>query len=246
LGNDTGHVLFGLGAQPKREAVGEQIFVGLLFGDDAAAHGNDRAIALMQNAFERATLNRAITGLAVQGENLSERHSRIFFDFVIELDEGEVAVIRKLASERGLAGATQADQSDARQTRVLFRAEIAHQPSGRFFETMAGQSLEETKYILLFHRRRLAGSEQLLERDVQDIGDAPEQQNGNVAFPRFQLREVALGNVGCLSKHFAGHATAVAKIANARAKKEQELFPGRLLGEFVLKAGARRQRKRPQ
>ena len=78
-----------------------------------------------------------------------------FFDFVVELDEREVALGGELGAERGFAGTAQADEGDAGEAQNLFRAEIAHEASGGFFEAMAGETLDKAQNGLFLRSESL-------------------------------------------------------------------------------------------
>ena len=220
-------MFFGLGFEPDGVAMGEQVVVGLFFGDDAAADGDDGAIAFTENALESALLNGAIAGLPIEGKNFGKGHAGIFFDFVVQFDEGGVAFVGEFGTERGFARATQADESDAAEAQIVFRAEVAHQASGGLFETMAGEALDEAQeglflrgvlVVVLIGRR-----EQLFERNAEDDRDSVEEQYGDVAFAGFELGKVAFGDIGFACESFAGHGAAVAKIADPGGEEEKEL-----------------------
>src|SRR5260370_20968155 len=136
-------MLFGLGFEPNRVTVREQIVVGLFFGHDAAADGDNGAIAFAEDALESALLNSAIAGLAVEGKHFGEGHAGFLFDFMVELDERDVAVGSELGAECGLSGSAKTCERDAANAHILLRAKIAHEARGGFFEAMAGEVLDE-------------------------------------------------------------------------------------------------------
>ncbi len=144
--------------QPDRVAMREKVVVGLFFGDDAATHGNDGALAGAKDALEGALLNRAITGLTVERKNLGERHTGIFFNFLVELDERHVAFRSQPGAERGFSGASETDERDASEALILFGAEVAHQASGGFFQAMGGKAFDETQDNLLLRGELIAVS----------------------------------------------------------------------------------------
>ena len=229
-------MLFGLRFEPDGVAVGEEIVVGFFFGDDAAADRDDSAVAFGKDALESALLNGAIAGLRVEGENFGKGHAGFFFDFVVELNEGDVALGGELGAKGGFAGAAQADEGDATEAKILLRAEVAQEASGGFFEAMAGEALDEAQDGLLLRSMPLVvllsvlvlWGEQFFERDAQHGGDSAKKQDGDVAFAGFELGKVALGDVGFAGKSFSGHAAAVAKIADAGAEGEEKLLAGKL------------------
>src|SRR5258708_22635803 len=96
LGDYAGHVFLGLSFEPDCVAVREKIVVGFFFGDDAAADGNDGAIACAKDALESALLDGAIAGLAVEGENFRERHAPIPFYFLAPLHLGDCTACRRI------------------------------------------------------------------------------------------------------------------------------------------------------
>ena len=81
----------------------------------------------------------------------------------------------------------------------------------------------------------LVWGEQFFERYAEDGGYSAEEQDGDVAFAGFELGEVAFGDVGFMRKRLAGHAAAVAKIADARAEGEEKLLAGKQGGAMGVK-----------
>ena len=67
---------------------------------------------------ERLALQPAVVVLAVQREELGQRHVGRLLDLPIELDEADAQPPRELLADRRLAGAAQAEQrDDARRRR---------------------------------------------------------------------------------------------------------------------------------
>ena len=68
-------------------------------------------------------------------------------------------------------------------------------------------------------RRLRAREHQRFHRDVERLGDLPQQQNGNVTLPGFKLREVAFRNARVARQELARHAAAGAGLAHAFAHR---------------------------
>jgi len=107
-------VLLGRGLQPDREALREEQVERGGLGHDTARRGDDCLGVLLQHRFERAALVAAVGGEAVQRMNFGHAASGNTLDFAIQLDKGHAELIGEQLSERGLAGAAQSDQRDAR------------------------------------------------------------------------------------------------------------------------------------
>jgi hypothetical protein len=85
--------------------------------------------------------------------------------------------------------------------------------------------------------------EQFFERDAEDGGDSAEEKDRDVTFTGLELGKVALGDVGFACESLAGHAAAVAKIADAGAEGEEKLLAGKrrraAQGELGFELGGR-------
>jgi hypothetical protein len=51
---------------------------------------------------------------------------------------------------------------------------------------------------------------------------APKQHDGDVPFPRFELPQIPFGNIRLARERFAGHAAALAQLAQATADPVQK------------------------
>jgi hypothetical protein len=68
---------------------------------------------------------------------------------------------------------------------------------------------------------------------LQGGGNPPEENNGNVSLAGFELGEVALGNIGLVRNHLAGHFAAIAELPDAIAKEAQKVCLGGSRGGWV-------------
>src|SRR5260370_36273590 len=101
---------------------------------------------------------------------------------------------------------------------------------------MAGKALDEAQDSLLLRSALLVvllaalllRRKQFLERDAENGGSSADKQYGDVAFAGFELGKAAVGDFGFAGEGVAGHAAAVAKVADTGAQGGEKLLSGKL------------------
>ena len=186
-------------------------------------------------ALEAPALDAPISRLAVEQEDLGQADARLALDLAVELDERLAQFGGERASERGLAGAAQADERDALAPRRGFLAVVAHQPEDDVLEPVRRQAVEEAADQPLFDRA-LARIDELGERHREGARDAAEQEHRRVAFAGFELREIALGDAGALRHRLAREPPPFARLPHLSAERRQERG---VLGIGIRRGGGR-------
>jgi hypothetical protein len=85
----------------------------MLLGDNSASNRKDPPIVLSQHTLQRALFNGSKARLAIEREDFGERHSHVFFDLAIELNEGRAQFASQHFPECRFSGASQTDQRNA-------------------------------------------------------------------------------------------------------------------------------------
>jgi hypothetical protein len=160
--------------------------------------------------------------LPIEREDFGQGHSCALFDFAIELDEWDAEFLAKPGTERRFAGATQTDQRNSHSADFFFVTEVAHQPEGNVFEAVRRNTFKKALNQSLLDRLFGFGRKELDEGDIEGGDNAPEEDDRDVSFACFQLREMALGDIRFVRDHLASHAPAIANLAHARSEKKKK------------------------
>src|SRR6266568_9362412 len=99
---------------------------------------------LGEHSRQSAALDRAISGLPVEREYFSERHSSILLNFTIEFYKGYAHLQGQFGTQRGLPGSAEPDQTDALPAQLFPGTEVPHQPEDHVFKAMIGKTFEES------------------------------------------------------------------------------------------------------
>ena len=207
LGNDPFHVLLGAGTQPHGDAAGTQFLERLGFGHETAADREDGAIEAGDHGIEGGALVATIGELATAGQDLADRHARDALDFLHEFDERQAEALGERRAERALAGTTQAEQGEMaarlRQLAAIERGEEVAQPGG----IRLAQTLTQPEILHGLFRTCI---EEVVERDVQGVGNGDEHAEGGIALRALELGQVtfryATGERQQASRHAAPRA----------------------------------------
>ena len=116
---------------------------------------------------------------------------------------------------------------------------MLHQQTPRLRQLRRRKAPQELRGVNQVDRRLRTCEHQRFHRNIERVGDLPQQQNRDVALAGFELREVAFRNAGVARQHLAGHAAAGPRFAHALAQQLQVVgLGGRLLFRgFRVRAG---------
>ena len=110
LADDAVPVILGRGAQPDRHGGLLEQRVRLGRFDNPASRSQHHRPLLSEHVRERLPFQPAVVVLAVEREELRERHVGGLFDLAIQFHEPDVQAARELPADRGLPGAAKAEQ----------------------------------------------------------------------------------------------------------------------------------------
>ena len=216
---DTGHVLFGLGAKKNCEAIAKQLVKSAGIGDDAATRSQDESLAFSKDGIEGFAFHAAVSGEAVEIEDDGEGEAGSALNFPVEFDEGQAYALRQQRTERGFASATQPDERDAGTAG-------GDVDGAKFFEKKfvgvtkmaSGELLEESSGLIESGRRGLAVDDQILDGNIEHTRNLVQANDGNVAASQFDVSKKARGERGLARQLSDGQTAARADGANVFAE----------------------------
>src|SRR5581483_9046215 len=116
LGHHAGHMLFGFSLDPHRVTIQQQQVVGFGLGYHSTADTQDYFVLAVNDAFQTATLDASVSGLAVQEKDLRQADARLALDLLIQLHEWSPHTPGQTLTQGRFARTAQADQGDAPAT----------------------------------------------------------------------------------------------------------------------------------
>ena len=171
----------------------QQQRIGFGIGDDAAGGGDDCRLVLGEEPLQRAALVTAERRGARHFDEVGDAGAVILRDAAVELDERPAEMLRQHAPERGLAGATQADESnaprpvgagalgDARRNFLGERGQLARRHLRQQIEDRAKLGSARTG----LGQQRGSGK-------VERLGDGAQHAHRRIAGAALDLRQIAL------------------------------------------------------
>ena len=162
---------------------------------------------------------------------------------MVELDEGHAELAGEPGPERGFAAAAQTDERDSVLARTVRAAVFADELGPDPGELRRRQALEELQNQRELDRLSVVGANELIEGEVQRLGDLAQQQHRDVAAPRFELGEIALRHARIAREDLPRHPPPGTCFADALPEPVEErrvqlddgpfLFAGRLAARLA-------------
>ncbi len=145
-------------------------------------------------------------------------------DLAVQFDEGAPERVGEHPSERGLAGAAQADQGDALHAidRIAVRAEQSGQMQSRAPQVGFVTAIEHVADQQPFGRRRGDIPQKRGQRTLERQRDLLQDEDGCVARARFEIGEMSLGDPSAHGERPAGQPAAGADRPDALGEDAEE------------------------
>src|SRR5215468_150076 len=203
LFDDAGHVVFGFGAEPYREAGTKQSIVVTGIGDDAAAGGENKAALALEDAVESDALEATIAGLAVEIENDGQREAGVALDLAVEFDERALQALGEQRTQSGFSGSAQAGERDAGAPQRGGRAaEFLEEQLVRVIEISRRQFFQEGGGLLKRWRSGRVFRGEHFHGDIERASEFAQASDGDVGAAELDLGQEARGQSALLGELF--------------------------------------------
>jgi len=175
---------------------------------------------LLGNAEQRTPLVAAVAGLSMEQQDFVHAGAGLALGLAVQLDEGYAALHRQLRTQRGLAGAAQANQRNALLTAL--RTAQAVGGSNQRIDLVELRIVEPHQQALHPCQRRARRIlQQFDQRQVQCAGCRFQGIDGYITFAGFHIRQKALAQARIGRQLLACHAPARAPGPHALAQLGQ-------------------------
>jgi hypothetical protein len=227
LFDDAGHVVFGFGAEPDREAGAEQAIVVAGIGDDAAAGGENEAAVAFEDAVECDALEATIASLTVEIENDGQREAGVALDLAVEFDERALQFLGEQRPQSGFSGSAQAGKRDAGAPQRGGRAaEFLEEQLVRVIEISRRQFFQEGGGLLKRGRSGRVFRGEHFHGDIERASEFAQASDRDVGAAEFDLGQKARGQSASLGELFLSEAAAGASGAEAFSELLEVFGPG--------------------